>query len=175
MRSTALTMIAVFGALCVSRVEAHGFVLSVGGGGAGGTTGIGSGGLGSGGGTSRAPTPGSGASTMRGVREGGATKPRGGGGLPFGLGKRGDSTLRTDDAGVKPAPAGLPVEPAARGKAFKNLLRDDAKGAPDFSYVLEASTVDARMRSVELRVSVFERRVAFGDVRRRFEVSAKDG
>ncbi|HYC76693.1 MAG TPA: hypothetical protein VEI02_03595 [Planctomycetota bacterium] len=178
MRRTAWLVVATFGLLSVGRVEAHGFVISVGGGGSGGTTGAGAGGFTSGGaGTSRAPTPGSGGSTLRGNRGGGgATKPGGGGGgLPFGLGKRGDDTLRTDDAGVKGTPANLPTEPAARGKAFKNLLRDDVKGSPDVSFVLDVATTDARMRSVDLRVKAFERRIGFGDVRRRFEVSVKNG
>ncbi len=112
---------------------------------------------------------------------GGSTGGRGGraSGLPFGLGRRrradADKAANVDAAGRKATPGDLPVEPAARGKKFQELLRNDAAKDSDVAYVIETSTTDARMRNVDLRIRVSERRRTAGDIRRRVEVEAKNG
>lgn len=104
-------------------------------------------------------------------------RPRGG--LPFGLRRlrsgSSDAGLASDAAGRKATPADLPLDANARGKAFKDLLKADTAKDSDVSYVLETTTTDARLRSVDLRFRVSERRRVAGDVRRRVEVDAKRG
>ncbi len=112
---------------------------------------------------------------------GGNTGGRGGraSGLPFGLGRRrgadADKAVNVDAAGRKATPNDLPVEPAARGKKLQELLRNDAAKDSDVAYVIETSTTDARLRNVDLRIRVSERRRTAGDIRRRVEVEAKNG
>jgi hypothetical protein len=107
-------------------------------------------------------------------RRGGAPR----GSAPFGLRgiRRSGAKLVDVDApaGRRATPAELPSDAAARGRALRGLLIADLAGDSDFTYVVETTTTDARLRTVALRMRIVERRRG-ADVRRRVEIEAKRG